>query len=197
MDIFVRDLLTSTTRVSVRTGGAEADGPSLSPRISSGGRWVVFHSSASNLVPGDVNQRDDVFVHDRALGVTFLVSRTPGGAPGDEWSRHPDISPDGRWIVFESLANDLVDQDTGFYRDIYRFDRIGQSMRWISRSDQGWFEPYTNGQSRWPSVDAGGTHVAFESDAFCLVPADFNGQADIFVRTEYPFRLILPRRTRP
>lgn len=187
LDTFVRDLVTSaTTRVSVRTGGLEANGPSQNPRISYEGRWVVFHSGASNLVPGDTNQKDDAFLHDRTLGVTSLVSRTPGGAPGGDWSRHPDISPDGRWIVFESIANDLVAEDTGYYRDIFRFDRTKKAMRWVSRARTGWIDGFATGQSRWPSVDASGSRIAFESDAYNLIWGDSNQATDIFVRTVMP-----------
>lgn len=120
LDIFVRDMSAGTTeRVSVSSSGDEANQNSHEPSISNDGRYVVFRSNASNLVPNDTNLRTDVFVHDRDTGTTAIASRPPGGQ-ADGNSSHPEISGDGRWIVFESDATNLVIDDTNEARDVFR-----------------------------------------------------------------------------
>lgn len=119
-DIFVHDLTLGTTeRVSVASSGTEANHDSLEADISDDGRFVVFRSNASNLVPADTNQRFDIFVHDRQTGQTERVSLPPSGE-ADNNSYSPVISGDGNWIVFESDATNLVADDTNKSRDIFR-----------------------------------------------------------------------------
>lgn len=97
VDIFVRaDADPSTIRVSVGTGGAQADGPSSRPAISADGRFVAFVSEATNLVSGDTNGKADVFVRDTQAGTTTRVSVGTGGAQADGPSSRPAISSDGR-----------------------------------------------------------------------------------------------------
>src|SRR5688572_8712689 len=100
-DVFVRDPSTgSTTLVSVGLGGLPADGASAAPSLSGDGRYVLFQSSATNLVADDENGRIDVFVYDRQTGVTERVSVSPEGAEFAGDSHTGDISPDGRYIAF-------------------------------------------------------------------------------------------------
>jgi archaellum component FlaF (FlaF/FlaG flagellin family) len=119
-DVFVHDRETgTTTRVSVRTGAGQADGPSSNPDISSDGRYVAFESAASNLVPGDTNGVGDVFVHDRATTMTSRVSVASGGAQVTGRNFDASISDDGRIVVFLSEAKELV---SGF-SDVVVHDR--------------------------------------------------------------------------
>jgi Tol biopolymer transport system component len=104
------------TIVSSRSSGPgppDGLGPSFRPSASADGRFVAFISSASNLVPGDVNQRPDVFVRDHQLGTTILVSRASGPGPADANNRsdNPSISGDGRFVAFQSGATNLVPGD--------------------------------------------------------------------------------------
>ena len=111
-DVFVHDRLTgSTTRVSVSSNGAQANGESFSlnpKKLSADGRMVVFHSAASNLVPGDTNGVLDVFVHDRVTGETLRASVGEAGAQGDDDSAAPSISGDGTVVAFNSTATNLT-----------------------------------------------------------------------------------------
>jgi Tol biopolymer transport system component len=119
-DIFVRDLAGSTTtRVSVATGGGQANGHSADPSVSDDGRFVAFRSDASNLVPADTNGRADIFVHDRTTGTTVRVGQ-PSGSESNGSSAAPAISGDGAWVVFESDATNLVPGDDNAARDIFR-----------------------------------------------------------------------------
>jgi Tol biopolymer transport system component len=109
VDVFVRDLDAGTTsRVSIRTGGGEADQPSTSPALSGDGRVVAFISQATNLIAGDTNSRIDVFVHDRMSGVTERVSVSSTGGEANQSSSIPTVSYDGRFVAFDSSANNLA-----------------------------------------------------------------------------------------
>ena len=112
-DVFVRDRQTGATRrVSVGPGGVQGDSSSFTPSISADGRFVAFSSSASNLVPDDINGIPDVFVRDRQTGTTRRVSVGPGGVQGNSSSFDPAISADGRFVAFISAASNLVPGDT-------------------------------------------------------------------------------------
>ena len=125
-DIFVRDLVVGTNiLVSVNTNGsASGDGLSTEPSISSNGQYVVFTSSADNLVPGGTNARN-VFIRDLQAGTTALVSvSTDGVDPGNGDSFSPIVSADGRYVLFHSKASNLATGSFGnsienlFFRDL-------------------------------------------------------------------------------
>lgn len=121
-DVFRKDRATgAVVRVSVSTAGAEGNGASLRPTISSNGRWVAFTSGAPNLYPADVNGKDDAFRHDVQLARTDLVSRRGGSvnAGNDHSWGTPSISDDGEVVGFTSYANDLVPGDTNAKRDAF------------------------------------------------------------------------------
>ncbi len=130
-DVFVRDRLTGQTkRVSVATGGGEANGGSSGPAISADGRWVAFESTAGNLVPGDTNQAADVFIHDRKAGGTELVSVGLDGRPAGGASWMVALSADGRYVTFASAASNLVAGATaGEAPAYYTFDREAHTIR--------------------------------------------------------------------
>ena len=119
-DIFIHDLETRTTqRISIDSVGAEGNGFSASPSISSDGRFVAFKSAASNLVPTDTNGIFDIFVHDRDSGETQRVSVNSSGVEGNNSSETPTISADGIFVSFKSYANNLVPSDTNKKSDIF------------------------------------------------------------------------------
>ena len=111
-DVFVRDLVHGTNiLVSISTNGGCANGVSGESAMTPDGRYVAFASTASNLVPGDTNGIQDVFVRDLQTGVTTLAS--PGatvvaGATGPSSSDLPQLTPDGRYVAFLSTATNLV-----------------------------------------------------------------------------------------
>jgi len=178
-DVFVHDRQTgATTRVSVDSGGNEGNGQSYIPAISADGRYVAFDSLASNLVPGDTNDGWDVFVHDRQTGGTTRVSVDSAGNEGNDYSGSPAITPDGRYVAFNSSASNLVPGDTNDGGDVFVHDRqtgVTERVSVDSAGNQG------NGWSYEAAISAGGRYVAFVSSASNLVPGDTNGDADIFV----------------
>src|SRR5439155_15305607 len=120
LDVFVHDRQTGATeRVSVDSVGAQGNGASFAPGLSADGRFVAFLSTASNLVPGDTNGVQDVFVHDRLTGTTERVSVDSVGAQGSGASFAPGLSPDGRFVAFGSRASNLVPGDTNAVADVF------------------------------------------------------------------------------
>ncbi|HVM12370.1 MAG TPA: hypothetical protein VM638_07845, partial [Actinomycetota bacterium] len=185
-DVFVRDLGAHVTeRVSVASDGKEANGPSASgfsyyrAKITPGGRFVVFASDASNLVPGDTNDQTDVFVHDRLTRKTELVSAPAGGGVGDRSSVYPAISTDGRYVAFVSWATNMVPGDTNEAGDVFVRDRLAQRTERVSLATSG---AEANGLSLPAFISGDGRFVAFGSSASNLVPNDNNATSDVFVR---------------
>ena len=178
-DVFVHDRSTGITeRVSVDSSGAEANGASDWPVIDGAGLVIAFQSSASNLVAGDANHADDVFVHDRSSGATERVSLRTSGAEGNGDSQIPSISADGRLVAFQSFASNLVPGDTNGAMDVFLRDRADATTGRMS-VDSGGAEG--NDASYAPSISANGLVVSFSSYASNLVPNDTNMWGDAFV----------------
>jgi Tol biopolymer transport system component len=166
-------------RVSVSSSGAPANASSVGAAISAGGRYVLFTTSADNLVHGDENDDYDVFFHDRWSRVTECISVDPNGSPGNGGSGDVcAVSADGCTIVFQSFASNLVLGDTNSSQDVFVRDRLTGSTVCVSTDPSG--NP-GNGPSYAPSMSPDGRYVAFISSASNLVLADSNGAADIFV----------------
>ncbi len=179
LDVFVRDRESGeTSRVSVAADGAQGDGWSYIPSISTDGRFIVFASGASNLVAGDLNGYEDVFVHDRQSGEISLVSVASDGTQGDFYSQLPTISSDGRFVAFESNASNLVAGDTNHTADVFVHDR---------QSGDTWMVSVSSGAAQgddWsydPYISSDGRTVVFTSDASNLVDDDINNTPDVFV----------------
>jgi Tol biopolymer transport system component len=179
-DVFVHDRQTgSTERASVGADGSEADGRSNPRGISADGRYVVFVSGADNLVPGDTNKAYDVFVRDRVTGSTQRVSVGTAGEQGNGGCWDCDISTDGRYVVFQSSASNLVPGDTNKVDDIFVRDRTKGTTERVSVSKAG---AGGNHASYGGSISADGRYVAFMSSATNLVPGDTSSlRNDVFV----------------
>jgi Tol biopolymer transport system component len=181
-DVFVRDIAAGvTTRVSVDTAGGDANGASTSPSISADGRLVAFQSSASDLIAGDGGGKTDIFVRDLVAGTTARASVDVLGGDPESHSYSPSISANGRFVAFESDANDLVDVfDGNLSRDIYVRDLGGGITIRASVDTLG---GDSDNDSFNASIDGAGRSVAFESWATDLVAGDGNNTSDIFVRS--------------
>jgi Tol biopolymer transport system component len=179
-DVFVRDrLLGKTERVSVATGGTQANSHSQNASISADGRFVAFQGGATNLVAGDTNAVPDVFVHDRLNGTTGRVSVASGGAQADGFSSFGTISGDGRFVAFESQATNLVLGDTNGFTDVFVHDRTTGETERVNVTPSG-MQVYDWSGTR--TISADGRFVVFTSQASSLDPGDTNGHWDTFVR---------------
>ena len=177
-DIFVRNLqLGETKRVNISSGGIQANKNSRETYISQTGRYVVFSSFAENLVPGDTNTWSDIFVHDMQNKTTERVNLSSSGIQADWHTYEPAISADGRFVVFESYANNLIDgaYNSGgtFSSGIYIHDRRNKTTRLVNGS--------ITRIGRDPSISYDGQYVAFKSYEGGLVSGDTNNAGDVFV----------------
>lgn len=179
-DVFRHDIATGTTElVSLRINGlGSANGLGLSPDVSGDGRFVVYGTDAANAVTGDTNGTWDVFVRDMQLGVTERISVTSTGAQANQRSDPGRITPDGRFVVFESDA-DLVPSDTNGQKDAYRLDRQTGQLSLVSVTAAG---VQGTGWSYHPDVSDDGQRIVFTSGNDNFVAGDTNGSLDIFLK---------------
>ena len=182
-DVFVHDRQTGqTTRVSVASNGSQANASSSSGRLSADGRFVAFASVASNLVPGDTNGTNDVFVRDRQTGETTRVSVASDGSQGTYGGDSPALSADGRYVAFSTTASNFVAGDTNGVRDVFVHDRqAGRTTRVSVASDGSEANDHTGIVG---GLSADGRYVAFQSSASNLVVGDTNGVQDAFVHDQ-------------
>ena len=180
-DIFVYDRQTNTTqRISVGSNGTQSTGgDSYAPSISSDGRYVAFGSSSTNLVTGDTNGIEDIFVYDRQTNTSQPVSLPIGGRQDNHYSGSASISSDGRYVAFDSGASNLVTGDTNRTSDVFVYDRQTNTTQRVSVATDG---TQANNYSYYPSISSDGQHVAFQSHASNLVTGDTNHLTDSFVR---------------
>ncbi len=159
-DVFVRDMTTGVvTRASVNANGGQLALGGKQGKISGDGRCVVFVSTDSTLVvAGDTNGAEDVFVRELDTANTIPVSRTRLFQAGNARSVFPEISADGRFVTFQSEANDLIDGDTNGFPDVFLLDRKTLAMERVSEDDLGEFPL----GARHPAISANGRFVAWE-----------------------------------
>ncbi|MFJ4796388.1 TolB family protein [Kitasatospora purpeofusca] len=179
-----------TVRLSTGIGGAEPDRGSRATGLSADGRWAVFDSDATNIVPGDTNGTTDVFVRDLWTGVVQRISLGSTGAQADDFSYEGEIDALGRSVVFTSRAG-LVPEDTNGTTDIYVRDLWTGGIEWVTAGGPAQLEPdrYANE----PSISADGRYVAFSSTRDDLAPgAGPYGTVNIYVtdRWQHTTRLL-------
>ncbi len=182
-DVFLRDRLTGVTeRISEGVGGAQADYHSRPGPVSADGRFVAFWSSASNLAANDTNGVADVFVRDRLSLSNSVASLSSTGAAGNGASSGPAMTPDARYVAFQSTATNLVAASdlNGTQLDVFLRDRVLGTTVLVSAVPTGGFASV--GGAQWPSISADGRFVAFSALDGSFVSGDFNGMSDIFVR---------------
>ena len=179
-DVFLFDRQTHTTeRISVASDGTEGNGMSgETPAISGDGRFVTYASEASNLVAGDTNGSEDIFVFDRQTHTTERVSVASDGSEANGFSFDQSISADGRYVTFLSWASNLVAGDTNGLGDIFVFDRQTNTTERVSVASDG---TEGNSVSFDATISPDGRYVTYASEASNLVPGDTNNTFDIFV----------------
>jgi Tol biopolymer transport system component len=190
-DTYLFDRLTRLTeRVSVGTGAIEGDrnSPELlsTPQVSADGRMVAFLSDATNFVPGDTYGKTDLFIRDRSLAVTICADAMPTGTLGvaPATCSGAAITPDGRYIVFDSDAMNLVPGDTNGGTDTFVLDRRSGAVERVSVTSEGGQAEHKEDRGFWdgaPAISGDGRFVVFVSRADNLAPKD-DTWPDVFLR---------------
>ncbi len=176
--VFVRDTQAGTTALAcVNASGVQGNDDSFNASLSADGRYIAFQSPATNLV-SPASSGNQIFVRDRQAGTTTLVSVNASGDQCDGYSSNPSISPDGRYISFESWSTNLVSPPTSnSYSQIFVHDRQ-TGANWLASKGPG---GEGNANSLYSSISADGRYVAFYSDATNLVSPATSGTIQIFV----------------
>jgi Tol biopolymer transport system component len=181
-DVFLHDRQSGITKlISISLSGVPANGLSNRPAISGDGNCISFLSEASDLISGDTNQLTDAFVYDATTLTIERISVTSNGmqSSGVTPQSRSALSYDGRFVVFESGASNLVLNDTNGFSDIFLRDRLNGTTERVSLNN---FNIQANGQSTEAAISADGRIIAFASSATNLIPADANGAwNDVFV----------------
>ena len=165
--------------MSVDSNWNQATGSSYRNEISGDGRFVVFQSSAPDLVPGDSNGVDDVFLHEIATGLTTVVTVAADGNVAAAGGSFPQVSGDGRFVAFQSTSDDFGPTDTNGMLDVYVRDTVAGTNERISLA---WDEQEVLFDSSVSSITEDGSRVVFSSVSGELTPGDANGVQDVFVR---------------
>lgn len=164
--LYVYDQATDeSTLISASAGGVPGDGRSMQPALSADGRYVAFVSYANNLLDQIEQDSSQVYVHDRETGVTTLVSASPDGTPSDGFVAWPDISADGRFIVFDTAATNLGGAEAigdGWSTHVWVHDRQTGQLAVVSRNAQGQVNDKTAHRAR---ISADGRYIVFETNA--------------------------------
>ena len=192
-DVFHRDLQTGvTTLVSVNLAGTGGgDGDSLNPAISADGRFVAFESGASNLVANDGNTVPDIFVRDMQTGITTLVSvNSTGTGGGNQESRSPTISANGRVVAFQSFASNLISIDTNNQTDVFARDLQTGTTHLLScnvgctasGNNPSFMSNVPKDKAPRANISNDGRIIVFESRATDLVTIPMAGFTEVFAR---------------
>ncbi|WP_285616528.1 hypothetical protein [Kineosporia sp. NBRC 101677] len=171
-----------TELITKGAGGLAPTGPGAEPSITPNGRYVAFQSTATNLLPKtDSLAHSDIFVRDTKTGKTRKVSTGLKGAEANGGSSSPDITPDGRYVVFMSAASNLVKNDpdpsTLAYEVFHKDLKTGKTTR-VTTVKRG---PNEHGSEYHPAVSADGQVVVFYSNRADLIKGDTNAVNDVFV----------------
>lgn len=173
-------------RLSTASTGSQSNSLSDAPSVSADGHYVAFESAANNLVPGDSNNSFDIFIKDVQTGAITLASTSSGGEQANCHSSSPNLSADGRYVVFVSCADNLIPGDTNGDPDVFVKDTQSGAVLKASTDSSGnqANTSYQHYGSSDPSISADGHFVAFGSYATNLVPSDTNGplRPDIFLK---------------
>ncbi|MBD3671845.1 MAG: HYR domain-containing protein [Gammaproteobacteria bacterium] len=173
-DVFIKHLSNGNVELVSRTySGAQADNHSLDADFSRDGRYVVFISQATNMTSDSVSGLRHLYLRDRQLGTTRLLS---GAANGSSYA--PDMSGDGAHIVFYTSASNLASGMNGSGLQVMNYDIAGDSFRLVSQSAGG---VEGNDHSYSPAISDDGSVIVYTSFASNLVTADTNSNSDVFL----------------
>jgi hypothetical protein len=176
--IYLRDTQSGTTElIDQSTSGNIGNSGSYEPKVSRDGRFVIFNSQSSNLVSPSA-YGTNVYLRDRVLGTTILVSKSSGGTYGNGGSDDSVMSCDGAFVAFSSTSTNLVGSDTNGVKDVFLWSRITNDLTNVTINGDG--------DSRVRSMSCDGSSLGVTSEATNLVTGDTNSYRDAFVYKTIP-----------
>jgi Tol biopolymer transport system component len=183
LNVFLRDRTAGLTELeSINSSGSGGGNNDSLPRgISTNGQYVLFESSATNLVANDTNSATDIFVRDRNSGSTVLVSVSMSGTVGNGNSRDPVMTPDGRYVAFVSEASNLVPGDTNGIPDVFVRDLVANTTTLVSAGAISTGSALLRSGSESPDITPDGHFVVFYSSSTNVVPGGTKA-GEVYVR---------------
>jgi Tol biopolymer transport system component len=176
-DVFLKDRQTGVlTRISIGSDGTQGNDYSYVMDISADSRYIVFWSKASNLVAGDTNELEDIFLKDTVTGDIKLINLASDGTQANAYSGGAHTSADGRFVVFESEASNLVSLDLNQVKDIFVRDTVNDTTVRVSVKEDG---SQSLLQNYGPSITPDGSYVMFTAYDD-LLPIDQNRKEDAY-----------------
>jgi Tol biopolymer transport system component len=167
--------------------GDAANDSSYEPKISADGRYIVFTSRATDLIADDSNEVADIFLYDNLMQKIERISVNSQGQQANQRSFAANISADGRYVVFNSQADNLVAGDTNQRIDVFVHDRLTQQTQCLTLTEDEETSDTDNDLSSFypAAISYDGRWVAFESEAANLVEEETNHHSDIFLYDRY------------
>lgn len=182
-DVFLRDRQFNTLElVSITLTWLQGNGASSFQMLSDDGRYVVFQSNATNFFSWDTNNAPDIFVKDRQTWVLEIISINSSGNVWNAISRYPWITPDGRYVLFESSGTNLVPWATDWRSHVYLRDRQNNTLELINRTNSWAIDNHTTTNIRWFSMTPDGRYVVFHSNATNIVSWTSASFTQIYLR---------------
>ena len=194
IDIFVYTRTGTTIRASVSSSGTQANSDSRDPMLAAEQDMVVFTSYAGNLINNDTNNKQDIFVHDWNSGITERVNLRSNGDESTANAFNPSISADGRYVVFESYDDAMVNSDNNGGRDVFLRDRQTGTTTLVSQNTAG---AIGDAESYDAMISADGNWVVFTSLATNFSNLAVSGHPRVYIRdlaqgtTELAFPLLV------
>lgn len=180
LNVFVFDQQTGVIEhVSTNSEGEPGDAQSIAYGISGDGRYVLIGSDSGNFDEIDTNEQNDIYLKDRQTGEMELISIGLGGVVADGGSYSPNLSTNGRFVVFTSLATNLIGDDTNATWDIYWRDRDSQTTAIASRATDN---SQNQGYVAYSSVTDDGRYVGFVAEGNSIIPTALPGNEDNLIR---------------
>jgi hypothetical protein len=167
-----------TTLITVPLDDIQGAANAHKPSLSGDGRYMAYASFSEDVLDGVNEPTSGIFVHDFLTRQSNRISIDSNGAQANNYSRDPQISLNGRFVVFWSIANNLVANDTNNAADIFVHDRATRQTMRVSINSQG---DQANDNSYAPSISSDGRYVVFSSHATNLDPTDTNNNRDVFI----------------
>lgn len=173
-----------TEFLSVSTADVQGDDWSGDASISANGRYVVLNSQSSNLVEGDTNSVQDIFLYDREFGLTERISMRHNGEQTKRHSYSPHVSGNGRFVAFRSQDSKLIHGDSNKSSDGFLYDRVNGTIQRVTVGTDNVQGNWHDNVGLWVSHQ--GHYVAFGSVATNLAENDRNNLSDVFLRGLQP-----------